>query len=1006
MSVIRVYIGENSYKSFACKDKTRVSDLMPQILEKFEIPSDHWAKLGFYEKKPDNTERHVVSTDKPHKIMMAWKKEAPGSFWLRTLEGKVVNLAEFVVGASSANSSGNGNVTNGNPTPVNGEVAAPAPKPAVDTSKPKSFTGVSKSENPPEWLSRTKKTAEETEHDKEVWERTQRRAFIGWVNHHLKKRKMEVEDPESDFADGVRLINVLEELCKTKLPAYDPKPRVQIQKVQNLNIALSYIKQQGIKLIGVDAQAFIDGKIKLILGTIWLLIHKFEISDISESALHAKDGLLLWCTNKTAGYKNVKVENFHNSWQDGLAFCALIHKHRPDLLKFDSLDPANREENLKLAFDVAEKHLDIPKLLDPEDIIGIPKPDERSMITYLSQLFQKFANTQKSELSIRRIERVIALTEMNDRLKADYTQRAQKMVNWIANMTNDLQQRNFGATSADVEDKLTLFLKYKTSTKTQQTASKLDLEGLYNNISTKLWADSRPPYVPAEGLATKDINGLWEQLNETEKTREEALRIELERLHKLEYFAKKFAGKADIFDAWLVEKREYLMNSDLGNSLHTVQSKIRRHEAFTAQWATHQIRLKELKDNLKEIIDLGNTVNKEEEKRIKKINDSWNELSSLSETKKNKLNEKLEFYSLLDKNCTEFSRKAEDLHVWLETVTESLADPVVVNSAPAVQALLDILDATKKQQLEKYPSYEELSSLSEEITGNGIDLNNISEYNIKQITQKWKSVAGRVEARKRELNMEMIKHTRSERLRQDFAKKCKEFTEWVDEQKAVISKEGTLEEKLLAVQKRFEDREAGEKKLSLLEELNQLLVDAHITDLSGVTEHTMGSLVVLHDQYVNLLKDKIRLLESQIAAKKMAEITPEQLQEFKVTFTHFDIDGDNKLSIHEFRAGCAGLGIDMSESELKTVADELNLTDAFVYFDQFVQFMVSRTQIRDTFEEVLASFVTLSGGKDFMADELVKQNFKEHAQEYLMQNMPKTNNGRDYSTFASSLFER
>lgn len=55
-------------------------------------------------------------------------------------------------------------------------------------------------------------------------------------------------------ADGVKLINVLEELCKTKLPSYDLKPRVQIQKVQNLNIALNFIKQQGIKLIGVDAQ--------------------------------------------------------------------------------------------------------------------------------------------------------------------------------------------------------------------------------------------------------------------------------------------------------------------------------------------------------------------------------------------------------------------------------------------------------------------------------------------------------------------------------------------------------------------------------------------------------------------------------------------------------------------------------------------------------------------------------------------------------------------------------
>lgn len=38
----------------------------------------------------------------------------------------------------------------------------------------------------------------------------------------------------------------------------------------------------------------------------------------------------------------------------------------------------------------------------------------------------------------------------------------------------------------------------------------------------------------------------------------------------------------------------------------------------------------------------------------------------------------------------------------------------------------------------------------------------------------------------------------------------------------------------------------------------------------------------------------------------MSELTPEQLQEFKVTFAHFDCDGDNKLSIHEFRAGCQG----------------------------------------------------------------------------------------------------
>jgi hypothetical protein len=67
------------------------------------------------------------------------------------------------------------------------------------------------------------------------------------------------------------------------------------------------------------------------------------------------EALLYWCKINTSGYPDVQVQNFHNSWKDGLAFCALIHKFHPEVLQFDSLSKDRPLENLEVAFSFAEK---------------------------------------------------------------------------------------------------------------------------------------------------------------------------------------------------------------------------------------------------------------------------------------------------------------------------------------------------------------------------------------------------------------------------------------------------------------------------------------------------------------------------------------------------------------------------------------------------------------------------------------------------------------------------
>jgi len=103
------------------------------------------------------------------------------------------------------------------------------------------------------------------------------------------------------------------------------------------------------------------------------------------------DALLHWCQRYGNKYPGVDIKNFTTSWSSGLAFCAILHAFKPELIPFESLKATSAQERLKnfaLAFDTAED-LGIPKLMDPEDMM-ISIPDRLSVITYVSQYYHFF----------------------------------------------------------------------------------------------------------------------------------------------------------------------------------------------------------------------------------------------------------------------------------------------------------------------------------------------------------------------------------------------------------------------------------------------------------------------------------------------------------------------------------------------------------------------------------------------------------------------------------------
>ncbi|TNM91454.1 hypothetical protein fugu_019834 [Takifugu bimaculatus] len=120
---------------------------------------------------------------------------------------------------------------------------------------------------------------------------------------------------------------------------------------------------------------------------------RFFTPDSSHDRFSQSNQLLRWCQEQTCGYHGVTVSDLTTSWKSGLALCALIHRYRPHLMDFDSLDPMSVEDNTRLAFDVAEQEFGIPPLISVEEMSSAGEPDSLSMVMYLSQFYQLFKDT-------------------------------------------------------------------------------------------------------------------------------------------------------------------------------------------------------------------------------------------------------------------------------------------------------------------------------------------------------------------------------------------------------------------------------------------------------------------------------------------------------------------------------------------------------------------------------------------------------------------------------------
>lgn len=859
-----------------------------------------------------------------------------------------------------------------------------------------------------------------------AWEKQQKKTFTAWCNSHLRKAGTQIENIEEDFRNGLKLMLLLEVISGEQLPKPD-RGKMRIHKLSNVNKALQFIESKGVRLVSIGSEEIVDGNLKMTLGMIWTIILRFAIQDISVEEMTAKEGLLLWCQRKTAPYKNVNVQNFHLSFKDGLAFCALIHRHRPELLDYNKLSKDNPLYNLNLAFDVAEKYLDIPRMLDAEDMVNSVKPDERSVMTYVSAYYHAFAGAQQAETAANRICKVLKINQENERLMEEYERMASDLLEWIRRTRPWLENRTTDNTIPGTRRKLAEFRDYSRAHKPPKVEEKAKLESTFNTLQTRLRLSNRPAYMPTEGKMVSDIANAWKGLENAEKGFEDWLLSELQRLERLDHLAQKFKLKCDIHEEWSVGKEDMLQAQDFKKSrLSDLKALRKRHEAFEGDLASHQERVEQIAAIAQELNALGYHDVKSVNSRCQRICDQWDLLGTLSQQRRNALEEAEQILEKIDHLHQEFARRAAPFNNWLDGAKEDLVDMFIVHTVEEIQRLNDSHDSFKLTLTEADKEFNGIIGLANEvirisqqygITG-GYE-NPYSFITGQDLANRWHEVKQLVPDRDQTLHNELLRQQNNERLRRAFAQKANVVGQWIERHLDAIAsaavQKGKLEDQLIRLKAIDKEVAAFRPSFEELERYNHEIQEAMIFD-NRHTPYTMETLRVGWEQLVTSSYRSINETENQILTRDSKGITNQQLEEFRRSFLHFDKSRTRRLEPKDFKSCLISLGYNIKDDRqgeadfqrIMSVVDPNNF--GFVTFEAFLDFMTREATDNDTAEQVMQSFRVLAGDQNYITADILRRELPPDQAEYCIRRMApyvgrdSVPGALDYRSFSAALY--
>lgn len=364
------------------------------------------------------------------------------------------------------------------------------------------------------------------------WEVRQSKTFSKWVNMYLAKKGFDdrAEKEGQPFADSFKssiiILKLMNSLYDVPVPKkYHKDPKTRVFALDNANKALKSIEAAEVKTTGLKQVNILDGDFKMMCGMVWNIILDYNIKGISVEDKNAKQGLLIWCRKKTTGYQGVngKINNFTGDWKNGNAFLALVDKHTTGLVDYNGSYDKSAEEKLDEAFTACEG-LGIPRLLEISDLTEVEHIDDKSVMTYVSELFKLFSKEDAKDVARTHVAQFLKFQRQIAVKTGAYEEKAATLLGWVEETVEGWQNSPDPVDGAECSQYTEAFKEYMLNEKPSKVVMYLDALDLYSQIQADLKLNGRVAYEPPEGLAPGNLTEGITTLASSENAHVESIR--------------------------------------------------------------------------------------------------------------------------------------------------------------------------------------------------------------------------------------------------------------------------------------------------------------------------------------------------------------------------------------------------------------------------------------------------------------------------------------------------